>query len=963
MRKTLISSLAGAIAVVGLVATTLGSPATAEPGSATAHLGDILAGPLSDWDGPSGWAEENADAIADQGFDAAAAGREATAAQAAALTVDVAQGTIAVAGACTTETKVGYALGSVTGKLNLTVLASLSLSEGSDAMDFTDEEAVGLVPPLEITIKDPDGTGVYELDLTEGTLTGAPGNAALDAKLAGHEEEIVDTVASDMGELIAEGLNEGLPTALEDIIWEIKFDRDLGYSFGYPFGPAEADQLVNGRTATVDLTKVTAGTWVAELAGKSKLATMPIADLHWSDFVPESAADAIALSPTEEYFDELDLTEIASDQMITALGSQLGFIVTKAAEQLQNGINDGISQISNQPLLDEYPDSTIEITPIDLAGRKAIENRLKELTADKVDTQWRDGIVEDGLIEASVTRTLTGVTLSQLIPTGVTQTPVGATLTVAGLSLEAGQTGTLRPTAAPVTGGALPAGSPTYTFQSSNASVATVDGSGLVTAVGDGSADITVTATWTCAAGTPVSAQTTATVTVEDKEPTYCDTLPAIQAELAALATKYKNEEISTIQYFQQVTATWKKLQNDQTPADAKAPLASLLAYFDEVNLALEDLDMDKLKELMGDAKQAEVNGWMSGYQKAVEAACPALKKPTITTPAEGAVLKDNKPVVGGTSQANAQVRVDARDGAVCSTTANASGQWACTITKAIPDGPAIIEAYEFDANGNTSDKATVNVTVNTAASPSPTPTSASPSPTTTTKSPSPTVTTSSPSPTKTTTSPSPTKTTSSPSPTKTTTSPSPTKTTTSPSPTKTTSSPSPTTTTSSPSPTQTTTPTTASPTPTATPTATPSATPTPTATPSATPTPGLTATVSQSGSTITFTGTGFKAGETVAGTVNSTPISLGTKTADSSGKVTFTWTVPSTFTAGTHTITLTGPQSGSVVQSFTYGVPLPNTGAAAATLDVGLGGLMALGLGALCLVVAYLRRDGSHQV
>jgi len=71
-------------------------------------------------------------------------------------------------------------------------------------------------------------------------------------------------------------------------------------------------------------------------------------------------------------------------------------------------------------------------------------------------------------------------------------------------------------------------------------------------------------------------------------------------------------------------------------------------------------------------------------------------------------------------------------------------------------------------------------------------------------------------------------------------------------------------------------------------------------------------------GSTLTFTGTGFRLGEDVTATVHSDPIVVGAKAADASGSVSFSWTVPMDFPVGAHTVVLNGERSGTASSGFT---------------------------------------------
>lgn len=71
-------------------------------------------------------------------------------------------------------------------------------------------------------------------------------------------------------------------------------------------------------------------------------------------------------------------------------------------------------------------------------------------------------------------------------------------------------------------------------------------------------------------------------------------------------------------------------------------------------------------------------------------------------------------------------------------------------------------------------------------------------------------------------------------------------------------------------------------------------------------------------GSTLTFSGAGYRLGEQVTATVFSEPLVIGTQTVDASGTVAFSWTVPADFPAGEHRVELAGTRSGTAAAAFT---------------------------------------------
>lgn len=70
-------------------------------------------------------------------------------------------------------------------------------------------------------------------------------------------------------------------------------------------------------------------------------------------------------------------------------------------------------------------------------------------------------------------------------------------------------------------------------------------------------------------------------------------------------------------------------------------------------------------------------------------------------------------------------------------------------------------------------------------------------------------------------------------------------------------------------------------------------------------------------GTTLTFSGSGFRLGEAVTATVFSEPVVIGTETADASGSLAFSWTVPAGFAVGDHRVELTGARSGTATATF----------------------------------------------
>ncbi|QRN95703.1 OmpA family protein [Archangium violaceum] len=98
---------------------------------------------------------------------------------------------------------------------------------------------------------------------------------------------------------------------------------------------------------------------------------------------------------------------------------------------------------------------------------------------------------------------------------------------------------------------------------------------------------------------------------------------------------------------------------------------------------------------------------------------------PKITTPAHGSSTNDNTPTYSGTALPNTTVTVKLPDGTVlCTTTADAAGNWTCTGTRNLPEGSNTIQVTAEDASHNVSQPATSTFTVDTVAPAAPTITS-----------------------------------------------------------------------------------------------------------------------------------------------------------------------------------------------------------------------------------------------
>ncbi|MDR0417009.1 MAG: Ig-like domain-containing protein, partial [Propionibacteriaceae bacterium] len=95
-----------------------------------------------------------------------------------------------------------------------------------------------------------------------------------------------------------------------------------------------------------------------------------------------------------------------------------------------------------------------------------------------------------------------------------------------------------------------------------------------------------------------------------------------------------------------------------------------------------------------------------------VDTTAPAA--PVVTKPADGEQVDTATPTVEGTAEPGSEVKVDAGDGNVCTTVADAQGKFSCTLTEALADGPAVIVVTATDAAGNESDPTEVPIVVDT---------------------------------------------------------------------------------------------------------------------------------------------------------------------------------------------------------------------------------------------------------
>lgn len=92
-----------------------------------------------------------------------------------------------------------------------------------------------------------------------------------------------------------------------------------------------------------------------------------------------------------------------------------------------------------------------------------------------------------------------------------------------------------------------------------------------------------------------------------------------------------------------------------------------------------------------------------------------APPSPLITAPAAGATLTSLTPTFQGTAEANADITV-AEGADICSTTADAAGDWACTATQALSAGQHTVSVTATNAMGSTSEPTNVTFVIQPAA-------------------------------------------------------------------------------------------------------------------------------------------------------------------------------------------------------------------------------------------------------
>jgi len=94
---------------------------------------------------------------------------------------------------------------------------------------------------------------------------------------------------------------------------------------------------------------------------------------------------------------------------------------------------------------------------------------------------------------------------------------------------------------------------------------------------------------------------------------------------------------------------------------------------------------------------------------------------PVTLTPPNGSTTNNNLPTVSGTATASVTITVFIDGTANCTTTADASGNWSCTILSVLPDGTHAVKARATDSGGEQSvDSNTNTFIVDTTPPPAP---------------------------------------------------------------------------------------------------------------------------------------------------------------------------------------------------------------------------------------------------
>ncbi|MFI5545267.1 Ig-like domain-containing protein [Streptomyces sp. NPDC051815] len=97
-----------------------------------------------------------------------------------------------------------------------------------------------------------------------------------------------------------------------------------------------------------------------------------------------------------------------------------------------------------------------------------------------------------------------------------------------------------------------------------------------------------------------------------------------------------------------------------------------------------------------------------------IDATAPGA--PVITSPADGSTSTDSTPTFSGTGTAGDTVTLTESGNTICSATVGTNGQWSCTPTTPLADGPHAILPTATDSSGNRTEGAPISLTIDTQA-------------------------------------------------------------------------------------------------------------------------------------------------------------------------------------------------------------------------------------------------------
>jgi uncharacterized protein YjdB len=207
------------------------------------------------------------------------------------------------------------------------------------------------------------------------------------------------------------------------------------------------------------------------------------------------------------------------------LEQKLPGLLDVAAGQMADGIGAAMKELHNVksfPDLDPEavvtlqrcnktdPDTGEPVCTLTVAEKRGINTALQELANSKIKGSWQDSLIENGDVTSGlIERSVTFDGIDTLTATGLASTSYATELIVADVDVDAGQTVQLVPQPQGPDGVAV-----TVTYETSDASVATVDSTGKVTGVAAGTTTIRVRATFGCSLQDPLIQVGEATVTV-----------------------------------------------------------------------------------------------------------------------------------------------------------------------------------------------------------------------------------------------------------------------------------------------------------------------------------------------------------------------------------------------------------------------------------------------------------------